>query len=56
VQLERADRPDAGNEKDESPRKIALALLILTAVFRVVDFRLELTRRFHSNLTRLIVA
>jgi hypothetical protein len=25
-------------------------------LLRIVDFRLELTRRFHSNLTRLIVA
>jgi hypothetical protein len=31
--------------------------VILYAYSRgIVDFRLELTRRFHSNLTRLIVA
>ena len=37
VQLERADRPDAGDEEQEAPAEVALPLLVLGAGFGVAD-------------------
>src|SRR5438874_9794955 len=45
VELESADRFDAGNEEDEAPRQVALAILVLLAELRIAQAPVLLAQR-----------
>src|ERR1700682_4840405 len=49
VELESADRFDAGNEEDEAARQVALAVLVLPAELRIAQARVFLAQRCLSS-------